>query len=211
MIFRRGLHSVLASAAFSLSLGLPSPLWSQPILQVVGGTEDEAIISVDGEVTHRDAQFHYPDQIGDMPLRKIIIYNDGDVSGEYTLQGGGNGDAWVSLFVFPANNTLEVEAKGAEDSLVDNMSATKIQPPAPAPPGVRNGRSGWYRGSLNGMQLTTGYMLVQHGKWLMKARFSIPDAGGETSIARTVRALSDVPWEWVPDKNIETDKEVAQG
>jgi len=211
VISRRGFDNVLALAAFlALSIGLTGSAWSQPTVQVLAGSPDEAVISVDGGATHRDAQFRYPDQIGDMPLRKIIIYGDGDVSAEYTLRGGGNGDAWISVFVFPGDNGLEIEAKAAEDRLVENMSASKIEPPAPPPSGLRNGRSGWYHGNLKGMPLTTGYMIVQRGRWLIKARFSAPDSAGEAAVERTVKALADVPWEWVPQESEEADKKVAQ-
>lgn len=211
MICRRGFGNVLAAAVFlSLWFGLTGFAWSQPTVQVLAGSPDEAIISDDGRATHRDARFRYPDQIGDMPLRKIIIYGDADVSAKYTLRGGGNGDAWISLFVFPGDSGLSIEAKAAEDRLIENMSASKIEPPAPPPPGLRDGRSGWYHGNLKGAPLTTGYMIVQRGRWLIKARFSVPDPAGQAAIDRTVKALTDVPWEWGPQESEEADKEVAQ-
>jgi hypothetical protein len=145
---------------------------------IQGGDAGEAIISADGTVRHRAAHFVFPQQIGDMPLRKVVIYGPADLSVDYSLRGGGNGDAWITFFVYPVGHPSSIEA------------------PAPPPATAADGHSRWFEGQLNGMAIKTGYMLVQRGGWYLESRYTIPDTAGQIGVDRTVRALADVPWTW---------------
>lgn len=207
----RGVGNVFVAAIVAFgSVALAPPAWSQPAVEVVGGSAGEALVSDDGQVTHNASGFVYPMQLGDMPLRKVKVYGKADASADYSLRGGGNGDAWITFFVYPASGSLQDEVAGVEQALVQNMSASPVSPPAAQPTSLADGRSGWFRGTYQGISLTTGYMIVQRGDWLLKARFTIPDEAGRSGIDRTVTALAAVPWDWKPSKKARADDQLAQ-
>ena len=139
-----------------------------------------------------------------MPLRKIIVYGKGDVSADYTLLGGGNGDVWISFFVYPATRSFQDEAADIEQTLTDRMVASPIASPAAAPPAARDGRSQWFKGTIDQRSFTTGYTLVQRGDWFLETRYSIPVEAGQVAIDRTVKALDSAPWNWRPSVHVKS-------
>jgi hypothetical protein len=82
------------------------------------------------------------------------------------------------------------------------MSATAVAAPAPAPSGAGDGRSGWFRGILEGRGFTSGYVLVRRGAWFILVRASNPDEAGQAGIARLLAAIAAVGWTWQPDSSI---------
>lgn len=194
--------------ALALSFLAPaSHAWSQPTVEILGGTADETTVSPDGRAVHRASGFEFPLQLGDMPLRKLKVYGAGDVSADYSLRGGGNGDAWITFFVYPATGSMDEEVAGIEQALIQNMAATPISAPAGLPASFAGGRSGWFNGNLKGTQLTTGYMVVRRGHWLLKARFSIPNQEG---LSRTIVALTLAPWSWRSPHETTADTELVR-
>jgi hypothetical protein len=177
----------------------PAAAADQPKLVIVGGDANEVLISEQGDVSHKAANFQFPPEIGDMPLRKVVIYGRADVSADYTLRGGGNGDAWITFFVYPAGHPFVDEVADVEKSLTDKWNAARIAPPAQAPAAAADGASGWFEGTFDGLHAKTGYILVQRGSWFLETRCTIPDAAGAEGVERTVRALEFVPWSWRPD------------
>jgi len=182
-----------------------APAAAQPQVRVLGGDSSEAHISADGQVRHKATGFLYPQQLGDMPLRKIAIYGEADVSVDYSLRGGGNGDAWITFYLYPARITLDEEAAHIEHDIVETWSATRVDRPAPAPaPALAIGaRSGWFKGVRENHRVTTGYVVVQRGEWFLMTRFSVPDEAAPGTFGRVDTALADVPWAWQPPRQLE--------
>lgn len=190
-------HFLRGSVAFLfIALSAPAAAFGRPEVQIVGGDASEVVISDKGDVHHKAADFDFPEQIGDMPLRKIEIYGPGDVSGDYTLRGGGNGDVWITFYVYPAGQPFADEKTGIEESLVDKWSAKPMAAPFPAPSMAADGASGWFEGTFNGLHAANGYILVQRGAWFFEARVTIPDAAGSDGLTRAGHALTSLPWNW---------------
>ncbi|HEY6047438.1 MAG TPA: hypothetical protein VIV07_00130 [Sphingomicrobium sp.] len=170
---------------------------AQPTLVVLGGDADQVSIS-GNEVRHKAANFLFPEQIGDMPLRKVTIYGSADASVDYTLRGGGNGDAWITFYVYPAQHALAEEVATIQSDLIGAWSATRLPSATALPPSAADGRSGWFKGQYEGKSATTGYIVVQRGHGFLMARYTIPDVAGQEGIERTIRALNAAPWNWTP-------------
>jgi hypothetical protein len=172
------------------------PAFAEPTMILQGGSAQEVEVAADDSVIHHDSKFVFPSRLGDMPVRKIIVYGPGDVSVDYTLRGGGNGDAWISLFVYPAAHNLTDEAADIEATLIDRLHPSRIPAPRDAPSSAADGRNAWYHGAIGDLQLTSAYVVVRRGDWFIEARASIPDAAGSTGIERTLDALDAIPWDW---------------
>ena len=209
MTLARGLKLSLAAAALVFCQLFGGPAFAAPHIEVVGGSASEADVAADETVTHRASGFVYPKQIGDMPLRKIIVYGPGDVSADYTNRGGGNGDAWTTFYVYPAEIGLDDELANIEGAIGERLTGAEVKAPASPPATMRGGRSKWYKGKYGGLDVTTGYAIVQRGDWFLKARFTIPDQAGQEGIDRTVAAVAALPWEWSPSASQARDQKVA--
>jgi hypothetical protein len=196
---RRGLIRLFTGLALLFAIaGVSVPAAAQPQIMVVGGDAGEAQVSDNGEVRHKATGFLYPRQLGDMPLRKVVVYGEADISVDYSLRGGGNGDAWVTFYVYPARSGLGEEADHIEHDIVDNWSATRADRPSPAPASASGAKSGWFTGARENHQVTTGYVVVQRGQWFLMTRFSVPDEAAPDTFKRVDAALADVPWTWLP-------------
>jgi hypothetical protein len=190
----RSIFGVLS--LFVACIALSESAAAQPKIELLGGDAGEIAVSADGTVRHKAANFVFPHQIGDMPLRKVQIYGPADVSVDYTLRGGGNGDAWITLYIYPASHSLNDEVADVEHDLIGKWSATRIAAPPAVSESASDGTSGWFKGNFEGLQATTGYVLVKRGAWFLETRYTIPDAAGQKGTDRTIRALADVPWSW---------------
>ncbi|HEX6741252.1 MAG TPA: hypothetical protein VF079_05590 [Sphingomicrobium sp.] len=195
----RGLIRLLASFALLSAVPANSAPAVAPLpVNIFGGDAGEAQVSDEGEVHHRATGFVYPRQLGDMPQRKVAIYGEADVSVDYTLRGGGNGDAWITFYVYPARITLDEEAAHIEHDIVENWLAVRAERPSPAPASAPGARSGWFTGARENHRVTTGYVVVQRGLWFLMTRFSVPDEAAPDAFKRVDAALDDVPWTWLP-------------
>ena len=149
-----------------------------------------------GLALHKASGFAFPDRLADMPRRKFRVYAPDDVQVDYTLRGGGNGDAWLDVFVYPAPRSVGDEAQGVEEQIVRNMTATPlaIQPPLPATAAGALGK--WYEGRFQGRELTSGYVLVKRGRWYVLARGSSPKEAGVEGMSRLLAAIAAIDWRW---------------
>lgn len=148
------------------------------------------------DLVHRPSGFSYPMQLGEMPARKTVSYGPGDASVYYTLNGGANNDAWLTLYVYPARIGLKEEERNVIAPILQNYQAVPTTGPARLPPGPPGALDGWYRASIDGVDVVTGYRLVKSGRWFIKARVSIPVGGGESAADRAVNAITAIPWTW---------------
>lgn len=183
-------------AAFGLLLACPLiPANAQPVEQTVQEHRDElGEIDRRGDAfVHRASGYVYPAVIGAMPARKTITFGPHDAEVYYTLYGGSNGDAWVSLYVYPARASLAEEKKGVEATIVENYAANVTSRPSPvgaAPTGVVEG---WFAATIKGVPVVTGARISQVSGWNVKVRVSIPVSGGKEAMDRAAAALDAIP------------------
>jgi hypothetical protein len=149
-----------------------------------------------GAAVHRASRFAFPASLGDMPRRKLEIYAADDVAAQYSLRGGGNGDAWVDLIVYPAGRPVAEEARDVEAALVRNFSAHPLAHGPGLPTAADGAIGGWFEGQLQGRAMMTGYVLVKRGRWYILGRASSPSAGGGETLARAAAALAAIDWRW---------------
>jgi hypothetical protein len=199
-------HALVVFAAFAVAS--PAAAQDQPIVQQVEEHRNDVgeIDKVEGRFIHRASGFIFPSALGDMPARKTTTYGPADASVDYTLKGGGNGDAWITLFVYRAQVELDAEVITVTDPIVQRWSAKPIaHPPALPSPGAM--KDGWFAGQIDTAAYTTGYRLARRGEWYLKVRFTIPAELGRAGIDRAVTAIAAVPWDWLPSKSISVREE----
>lgn len=192
-----------ALAIATLSVG---PAVAQLQVEIVGGTTAEADQLADGTVRHAESGFTFPVQLGTMPARKIAIYGSGDVSVDYSLRGGGNGDAWVTFYVYPAEGSFDSEAEEVAQLIREHWNATERESPVPPPSSLGDGRVGWFDSQRDDGNFTTGYALAHRGGWSLKARFTIPEEADADAVARIAAALAEAPWGWMPQSPRQADE-----
>jgi len=149
------------------------------------------------EFVHRSSGYVFPGKLGEMPARKTYTYGTDNVSLYYTLYGGGNGDAWLSLYVYRSNISLEEDAVGVEQALVDRMPGAVVAPPG-LPPPPAGAVEKWFDASVEGEPLLTGFRLVRDGNWHIKVRLSVPKSGGQAALDRAWGGLGLVNWSIKP-------------
>jgi hypothetical protein len=181
-------------------LGVAGPLAAEPLVQDVPSHDNSK-----GEIekradsfVHRSSGFIYPLALADLPARKTITFGPRDAEVYYTRLGGGNGDPWLSLYVYPARHPLSQEREGVVLAIVQHWNVSPAEPPkgvGTAPPGAVEG---WYRGSRDGLAVVTGYRVVQARNWFIKAQVTVPMSGGEAEMDLAARSLNAVPWAWQP-------------
>ncbi len=195
MIFAGAL--LAAALAFSSVQAAPVQAAPSPPLDQRVETHDNSKGEIEkraGDFRHRSSNYLFPMTLGEMPARSSTTYGAADGSVYYTLYGGANGDAWITLYVYPANIDLASETRNVVFSLVERMGGKPTAAPAglaPRPPGAVDN---WYLGSVEGVPVLTGFRLVQHGPWFIKARITIPVSGGDEAIARAMRGIAAIPW-----------------
>ncbi|HUG46142.1 MAG TPA: hypothetical protein VMK31_06485 [Sphingomicrobium sp.] len=194
------IRSLLAALAAAFFL-IPATGQSQPIEQTVEDHRDDR-----GEIDrsnhgfiHRPSGYAFPAFLGEMPARKTYTYGPGNASLYYTLYGGANGDAWLSLYVYPALTSVEAHSVEIEEALLGRMPGTAIEPPhgAPATPGGAAGK--WYDSTADGIAVLSGYRLVRSGDWFIKVRVTVPKSGGQSALDRALRGFAAVPWSVPPE------------
>lgn len=153
---------------------------------------------IDGGFRHHASGFRFPLSLGKMPARKSVTYGPGDADVSYSLRGGGNNDAWLSLIVYPASSSLADEVANIEGSMSQKWSMDRAATPVGlvAPPG--GAVEGWFSSTLKGEKFLNGYRLIRAGAWFIQARVTVPEAGGSEALARATNAIDAVQWNWQP-------------
>lgn len=191
------MRTALAALAAILSFpGLEAR--AEPLVQRVEEHRNDVgeIEKRQSDFLHRSSGFAFPGHLAEMPARKTYTYGPGDAEVYYTLYGGGNGDAWLSLYVYPAKSELLDHEKAVEAPILERFRAVRSEQPAELPPAPVRSAEGWYRGVAEGNEVLTGYRIVKSGNWFIKARISIPVAGGEPAMTRAMDAIAAIPWAW---------------
>jgi hypothetical protein len=161
---------------------------------------EESVFSTnaDGAIVNRASSFVFPSRLADLPRRRVRIIAADDVMVQYTQRGGGLGDCWMDVIVYPASRSLEAEAEDVEAQIASHMKAASVPAPAPIPVSAADGRSHWYRGTAEGRTFTTGYVLVRRGAWFVLVRGSNPVEAGDAGLARLLAGIAAVDWSWRP-------------
>jgi hypothetical protein len=187
----RFLRAALAAALLTIS----PAAHAEPIEQTVEEHSNDRgeIDRRDHAFVHRSSGYVFPLSLDGIPARKTYTYRPGDASIYYTHLGGGNGDPWLSLYVYPATRALALESRDVEQALRERMPGREIQPAGipPAPPAVTEG---WFEARVDGTPVLTGFRLAQVGDWFIKVRLTVPRATGESSLEKAWRALAAIPW-----------------
>jgi hypothetical protein len=170
------------------------PAHADPVSAPVAEVVDSADVQRDGErFRHRASGYVFPSSIGDMPARKVTVFGPGDVSVQYTVNGGAAGDAWVDVYVYPAGDwTIEETAADIAAAITKTFAASPAL--APTDMAVRGAglKSGWFDGRLGDHSLKTGYYVVKRGEWLVKIRATMPSPPTPALLARTAAAIAAV-------------------
>lgn len=183
----------LACAA-GIALFVAAPVHAEPVVTPVAEVVDSADVQRDGErFRHVGSGYVFPSSIGDMPARKVTIFSPGDVAVQYTVKGGAAGDAWIDVYVYPADGwTIAATAADVASAITKTFAAT----PALMPEGMAKRadglHSGWFDGRLGERSLKTGYYVVRRGDWLVKIRATMPSPPTPEMLARTAAAIAVV-------------------
>ena len=177
-----------------IALFAAAPVHAEPVVTPVAEVVDSADVQRDGErFRHVGSGYVFPSSIGDMPARKVTVFGPGDVSVNYTVKGGGEGDAWVDIYAYPAGDWTIAETA---DDIVRAITKSFATTPALMPGGMAKRadglHSGWFDGRLGERSLKTGYYVVRRGDWLIKIRATMPSPPTPEMLARTAAAIAVV-------------------
>ena len=177
-----------------IALFTAAPAHAEPVVTSVAEVVDSADVQRDGErFRHVGSGYAFPSSIGDMPARKVTVFGPGDVSVQYTVDGGAAGDAWVDLYAYPAGDwTIAETAEDIVNAITNTFAATPALMPAGMAKRADGLHSGWFDGQLGERSLKTGYYVVQRGDWLIKIRATLPSPPTPQMLARTAAAISAV-------------------
>lgn len=187
---------MMAAAALAVGAIAPAAL-AQPVVTPIEEVADSVEVRREGDaLRHIPSTYLFPARLGEMPARKLIVYGPGDVSVQYSLRGGANGDGWIDLFVYPKD-----VAPSEEAAMVDQIIRERLEgEPIAVPEGFQRAKSGveggWYRARINDKAVITHFLLSHHGDWAVKARFSMPVDATEEVRKRAAAVLADDPTRW---------------
>ncbi len=148
------------SFAAGIALFTAAPAHAEPVVTPVVDVVDSADVQRDGErFRHVGSGYVFPSSIGDMPARKVTVFGPGDVSVQYTVNGGAAGDAWVDLYAYPAGDaTIAETADDVAAAITNTFTATPALTPTGMVVRADGLHSGWFDGRLGERSLKTGYM-----------------------------------------------------
>lgn len=190
------MRSIIIAGLLMSSASLAS---AAPELSLHGdGQAAEVQIRADDSVRAVQSGFVYPPALGEMPIRKAAVYGPGDVSAYYTRYGGGNGDPFITVFVYPKPMAFGPLVEDVEGAMLSKITdARAIAPPGPLPEGARDGVQKWYSGRYEGLEnATNGFIMVERGEWIIKVRATIPTVPTPEKIRVLLTALSAIDWNW---------------
>jgi hypothetical protein len=192
----RALRLTLAAAALAAGIGATTA-HAQPVSTPIGEVVNSAEVRREGDsLRHIPSNYLFPASLGGMPARKLVVYEPGNVSVQYTLRGGANGDGWIDLYVYPKAVGLTEEAAELEALLVEHYHGEAIAPPTGFAHPEGGIASGWYTAKMGDQDYLTHYQLSQHGTWSVKARFSMPRDAAPDVRERAAAALAEGPTRW---------------
>ncbi len=186
-----------ALAALALASAPPLLAQQQPVSTPIGEVVDSADVQREGDAPrHRASGYLFPVSLAAMPARKLIVYGPGDMSVQYTLNGGANGDGWIDLYVYPKDVQLDEEAAATDDIIREHYQGKRIDPPKDFGAPEYGVASGWYDATIGGKPYLTHYQLAHHGEWAVKVRFSMPADAAPDVRERAAAALAAFPTRW---------------
>lgn len=191
----RGLRLALAT----LALASAPPLFAQqqPVSTLIDEVVDSADVKREGDtLRHRASGYMFPASLGAMPARKLIVYGPGDMSVQYTLNGGANGDGWIDLYVYPKDVPLDEEAAATDEIIRDHYQGGITAIPQGFPAAEYGVAGAWYKATIGGKPYLTHYQLAHHGDWAVKVRFSMPVDAAPDVRERAAAALATFPTRW---------------
>lgn len=189
-------RATLATLVAALLWTGASAAAADPIIQTVEKHRNEAgeIDRRGNDFIHRPSGYVFPSALGDMPARKTVTYDHENSSVYYTLHGGGNGDAWLSLFVYRAHVPWNEEIATVKEALLRQTPNARVLRPSGLPPPPPGAADEWFESTFEGVPMINGYRLVRDGGWYIKVRLTIPKSGGQKALDRAWRALGAVRW-----------------
>lgn len=191
----RALRMIVAAAA--LATAPATAALAQPVVTPIEEVADSAEVRREGDaLRHIPSNYLFPARLGEMPARKLIIYGPGDVSVQYSLRGGANGDGWIDLFVYPKDVPPAEEAAVVDQIIRERLGGERIAIPDGFGPAKSGVESGWYRARINDKPVVTHFLLAHHGDWAVKARFSMPVDAADDVRQRAAAVLADDPTRW---------------
>ena len=187
---------VSASSAAATVTAQPGKAEAIPV-QVLGGDAAAVELRADNKAELLQAKFVFESAYGAMPLRRIDVYANDNASGYYTRYGGGNGDPFLMLYVYPANQPIANEVGAVKVALVDRLKATESENLLPALT-VPGAAFGCFSGTGDDRQVDTCFWLVERDGWFLKVRLTVPRQRTADAIDVATRALQSIPWGWTP-------------
>ncbi|MBL0889638.1 MAG: FHIPEP family type III secretion protein [Gemmatimonadaceae bacterium] len=140
--------------------------------------------------------FPSPASLGAMPAPKLNVYGPANVSIQYTLNGGADGDGWIDLYVYRKDVGLAEEAAMTEELILEHYAARRIAAPTGFAEADKSASGGWYDATIGGKSYLTHYQLSHHGEWAVKARFSMPVDAPADVRDRAAAALAAPSTRW---------------
>ncbi len=166
-------------------------------VRVLGGNAATVNVRTNNEVELLGPGFIFANAYGDMPLRRIDVYANDNVSGYYTRFGGGNGDPFLTFYVYPAEQPFAQEVSATQAALVDSFKATPAASPLTSVP-APDSASGCYSGNSQNVAVETCFWLAQRGGYYLKVRLTIPKESTSDATAVASAAIESIPWRWTP-------------
>lgn len=187
----------LAVAAATLFVAPPLLAQQQPVSTPIGEVVDSAEVRREGDaLRHLASNYLFPASLGGMPARKLTVYGPGDMSVQYTLNGGANGDGWIDLYVYPKDVPLDEEAAATDEIIREHYQGKAIAMPQGFSAPEHGIASGWYDATISSKPYLTHYQLAHHGDWAVKVRFSMPVDAAPDVRERAAAALATFPTRW---------------
>lgn len=184
------------------ALMVQAPVHAQPVEQSVESfRDDDSLARTPEGFVHRASGYMFPLVLGELPARKTYVYSADDVSLYYTLKGGGNGDAWLSLYVYASTLSLDEQVEDVAEALSSRMPGVRLSEIPGLPPAPQGAREQWFAATVDNEAVITGFRIVSEGPWTIKVRLTIPKSGGQEALERGWKALDSVPWTMVRERN----------
>ena len=166
-------------------------------VRVLGGDASTVQVRGNNEVELLGPKFVFANTYGAMPLRRIDVYAKDNVSGYYTRYGGGNGDPFMTLYVYPVEQPFADEVSATQAALVNSFKASPAVSSLTAKP-IPDAASGCYSGNSNSVPVETCFWLAEREGYYLKVRLTIPNQGTSDATGVAAEALESIPWTWTP-------------